>query len=302
MTWSDAQITRALRRMLRERFRPMESMAEHTTIGAGGPARYFALPRSSKEIAALIRFAVARNVPYLIIGRGSNLIVRDGGYDGLIIKLGSNFSKIRVNAGSVSAEAGASLAGLARKMVQLGRPGLEFAVGIPGSVGGAVWMNAGAYGGEIAQVLYRVSCVDAAGAIFCIRAETERFEYRQSKLPPGAIVLTASFRSAAGPINRKILTLSKQRKVTQPLEYRSFGCAFINPPGNHAGRLIEQCGLKGTRIGGAVISEKHANFILNIGPDTRTRDIESLIALARREVKNKYGITLKPEVVIVGNK
>lgn len=297
-----AHIERALGKLLRDRFRRDEPMAKHTTIGAGGCARYFALPRSSREVASLVRLATGNTLPYVIIGRGSNLVVRDGGYAGLIIKLGGNFAKVRVGAHSVSAQAGASFSGLARRMVRMGRPGLEFAVGIPGSVGGAVWMNAGAYGGDVSQVLYRVSCVDATGEIFTIQAEHGTFEYRRSRLPAGANVLTASFRGSPGPIDRKMLALSERRKLTQPLEHRSFGCAFVNPPGKHAGRLIEECGLKNTRIGGAVISEKHANFILNIGPETGTDDIEALIALARKEVRKKFGITLKPEVVIVGDK
>jgi UDP-N-acetylmuramate dehydrogenase len=302
MKRNDANMRRALRRALEDRFRLDEPMGRHTTIGVGGLARYFALPRSSREVSWLIRFAVRHSLPSLVIGRGSNLIVRDGGYNGLIIKLGGNFSSIRVNMNTVSAEAGASLSRLARKLVKLGRSGLEFAVGIPGSVGGGVWMNAGAYGGEIAQVLSRVACVDRFGTIFTVRAESGTFEYRHSHLPKGSIILTASFRCPPKAIDRTLLNLSKRRNVTQPLEHRSFGCAFINPPGNHAGKLIEQCGLKGMRVGGAEISEKHANFILNIGPDTRTGDIESLISLAQTEVKTRHGITLKTEVVIVGNK
>ncbi len=297
----DTNMEKTLRGILGTRLKLDEPMGRHTTIGVGGCARFFALPRSSREIASLIRFASAHHVRCLVIGRGSNLIVRDGGFEGLIIKLGGNFSGIKVNARTVFAQAGASLSGLAARLVRLGRPGMEFAVGIPGSVGGAVWMNAGAYGGEIAQVLCRMTIIDGRGAMRTVRPNQLGFAYRQSSLRPGSTVLTASFRCPPGALNRKILQLSRNRSKTQPLEFRSFGCAFINPPGEHAGRLIEQCGLKGTRIGGAVISEKHANFILNMGPDTKTSDIEDLMKLARYEVKDTFGIILKPEVVIVGN-
>ncbi|MBI4720407.1 MAG: UDP-N-acetylmuramate dehydrogenase [Chitinivibrionia bacterium] len=294
-------IEKSLRDMLGPGLKLDEPMARHTTIGVGGRSRFFALPRSSRCVASLIRLASANRVPCMIIGRGSNLIVRDGGFDGLIIKLGSNFSAVKVHKRTVFAQAGASLSGLASRLVKMGRPGLEFAVGIPGSVGGGVWMNAGAYGGEIAHVLSRMTIIDRSGAVRTIRPKQRGFGYRQSNLPRGSVILTASFLCPPGGLNRKILQLSRRRKRTQPLEFRSFGCAFVNPPGEHAGRLIEGCGLKGTRIGGAVISEKHANFILNIGPDTKTSHIEDLIRLARQAVKETYGIILKPEVVIVGN-
>jgi UDP-N-acetylmuramate dehydrogenase len=292
---------RKLGNILGSRLKLNEPMGKHTTIGVGGRARFLALPRSAREVISVIELARSTRARFLVIGRGSNLIVRDGGFDGLIVKLGGNFAGVKVNARTVSAQAGASLSGLASRMVALGRTGLEFAVGIPGSVGGAVWMNAGAYGGEIAHVLCRMTVIDARGAVRTVRPMMGGFTYRTSNLEPGSTVLTASFQCPPGAVNRKMLRLSRNRKKTQPLGFRSFGCSFVNPPGEHAGRLIERSGLKGKRIGGAVISDKHANFILNVGPDTKTSDIEALMRLARREVRKQFGIVLRPEVVIIGN-
>ncbi len=294
-------IERKLKNKMGDRLRSNESMSRHTTIGLGGRARLLALPRSAEEIIFLLRFARGNNIDYAVIGRGSNLLVRDGGFDGLIIKLAGNFAKIRVNARSIYAEAGASLSLLARKSVSLGRTGLEFAVGIPGSVGGAVRMNAGAYGRDISSVLLRTKCINAQDQVLVVKAGDASFGYRYSALPKDTMVLSVSLECVSGTIDDFLLKKSLSRKRTQPLESRSFGSVFLNPPGDYAGRMIEECGLKMTKIGGAMFSGKHANFILNVGPSAKAEDVEALMILARKKVKKRFGINLKPEVAIIGN-
>jgi len=279
-----------------------EPMSRHTTIGLGGKARMVALPRTIAQVVFLVRYAIRENMRYVVIGRGSNLLVRDGGFEGLVIKIAGNLAKVTFNAGSVRAEAGASLSSLARRAVKMQRSGLEFAVGIPGSVGGAVKMNAGAFGREIADVLLRVRLIDGKGELVSLRPGRGDFTYRKSHLPRGAVVLSASFECRSGSVDRVMLAKSLGRRDTQPLESRSFGSTFVNPPGDFAGRLIEACGLKGKRIGGAMISSKHANFILNVGTNTRAGDVEELMKLAKKKVKEKFGINLKPEVVVIGEK
>ncbi len=277
------------------------SMSRHTTIAVGGPAKIFVEPQSVGAVLDLVKLARRRKLDYMVIGKGSNLLVRDGGYHGMVIKIASNLSKIRINKRTALAESGASFSLLAKKVTQLGRPGLEFALGIPGTVGGAVRMNAGAFGWDVSGVLQRVKLVDEKGRVSVFKSGDLDFSYRRSHFPRNAIVLSATFRCPPGALNRETLKKSRGRHKTQPLDCKSFGSTFVNPPGGFAGRLIEACGLKGVREGGAMVSRKHANFILNVGKDTKASDVEALIRLIRREVKKKFGIALKPEVVIVGN-
>jgi UDP-N-acetylmuramate dehydrogenase len=230
------------------------------------------------------------------------MIVRDGGYDGIVLKLGTHLSKTRVNRVSVLAEGGASFARLARNMTRQGRTGLEFAVGIPGTVGGAVVMNAGAFGGEVADVVRRVKLVDADGKQRVLLAKDIVFRYRGSSISRGSVVLSATFSCPPGQIDKKTYQRSLGRKETQPISERTFGSTFVNPPGDFAARMIEACGLKGVQRGGAKISEKHANFIVNSGGDATARDVEYLIRSMRREVKKKFGVTLKTEVIVIGNR
>jgi UDP-N-acetylmuramate dehydrogenase len=276
-------------------------LSRHTTIGVGGPAALFAGPSRIEHVVALAGLARERGVDYLVIGNGSNLLVRDGGYDGLVIKLAKNLTRMRVNKYTVMAEAGVSFSRLGRKMIRMNRTGLEFAPGIPGSVGGAVRMNAGSWGRNVASVLRTVKQLDEKGAISVLKRGDIEFGYRSSSLHRKAIVLSATFHCPPGEVDEEIVQKTADKKKTQPLSQRSFGSTFKNPPGDYAGRLIEQCGLKGTRRGGAMISDKHANFIVNIGDNTKASDIEALIELAKNEVAKKYGISLQLEVDIVGH-
>lgn len=296
-----SRVLKDIRALSPGRVREHEPMSRHTTIGVGGAARIFIEPASSGEVIELIRLITRRKLNYLVVGRGSNLLVRDGGYRGIVIKIAGNLARIRVNKQTVYAEAGASFSMMAKKVTRMKRTGLEFATGIPGSVGGAVKMNAGAYGWDVFGALRRIRLIGADGLAKVLKPRDLDSGYRRGGLPGAAMVLSATFSCPPGQPDREILKKTSRRKDTQPLEHRSFGCAFMNPPGGHAGRLIDQCGLKGTRQGGAIVSEKHANFILNIGEETTAGDIEKLIRLVKREVKKQLGVTLKPEVVIVGD-
>jgi len=291
-----------LGRALRGAVRVDEPMSRHTTIGVGGRARVLVTPRSIAQVARIVRYAMKRGIEYVVVGKGSNLIVRDGGFDGVVLKMSVHLSRVRVNQRSVRAEGGASFARLARTMTRAGRTGLEFGIGIPGTVGGAVRMNAGAFGGEVRDVLQRVRLVRADGTLETIRAGDVDFAYRRSGLPKGAVVVAATFRCAPGPIRRDVYNKSLARKETQPLSERSFGSTFVNPPGKFAAALIEGCGLKGRCRGGAMISKKHANFIVNVDGSATANDVEGLIRLARNEVRRRYGVMLRTEVIVIGNR
>jgi len=293
---------RELAGFLGERLRARELMSAHTTIGVGGPARWMALPSTPAEVARIVRRARAHGAPYVAVGKGSNLIVRDGGYDGVVIQLAGNLTRVRINARTVVAEAGASFAALARKMTRMGRTGLEFGIGIPGSVGGAVRMNAGAFGGEVKDVLAGVRLVDDTGRLRAVRAAEIPFSYRHAGIDPAAIVVAATFRCPPGRVRQDVYDRSMARKNTQPIWERSFGSTFVNPPGRYAAEMIEGCGLKGTRRGGAMISDVHANFIINVEGRATAADVEALIALARERVREQYGVELKTEVIVIGNR
>lgn len=284
------------------RTREAEPMAKHTTIGVGGPARLMALPATSMEVARVVRCALKHGAPYVAVGKGSNLIVRDAGYDGIVVQLAAHLTAVHVNRRSVCAQGGASFAALARRMTKQGRTGLEFAVGIPGSVGGAVHMNAGAFGGEVKDVLERVRIVDGAGKFRSLRAADLTFAYRHTALPQRAIVVDATFTCPPGAIRTDVYERSVGRKRTQPIWERSFGSTFVNPPGRFAAELIEGCGLKGRRQGGAMFSDLHANFIINVDGSATAADVEALIEVARGAVKDKYGVELKTEVIVIGNR
>lgn len=296
------RVEKALGRACPKGLRVNEPMSRHTTIAAGGPVRYFAAPESTKEIIALVRVAAKYGVELMGIGRGSNLLVRDGGFDGLIIKVAHNVAELRLHKRTAYAEAGVSFTRLGRVLTRNGRPGFEFAIGIPGSVGGAVRMNAGAFGSEIARVLKSVKTVTRDGTIVVLKPEQLAFRYRHSALPQDSIVLSAIFDCPPGHMDEKQMKRTLIRKETQPLSERSFGSTFTNPPGDFAARLIDSSGLKGTRRGGVKISEKHANFVINTGDDTRANDVEDLIEFVIRTVKDKHGVQLEPEVIIVGNR
>lgn len=280
-----------------------EPMARHTTFQIGGPADYLVLPASAQEVAAVWKTAVDYGVPVIALGNGSNVLVLDGGIRGLVLKMGETMSQIRQVGTKVIAGAGAVLGDVARFGARCGLSGLEFAVGIPGSIGGAVFMNAGAYDGEIGNVVAAVNavCPQCRQKRF---SHTEiRFSYRHSIFQDnGCIICEVELNlreGENGAIEHRMGDYTSRREAKQPIEMPSAGSTFKRPPGFFAGTLIEQAGLKGLRIGGAQVSEKHAGFIINVG-GAKATDVLALISEVQRRVSEKFNVKLQPEVQILG--
>ena len=273
-----------------------------TTLRVGGPADYFAEPRTEEELLLLIQEAKAARMPVLLLGNGSNLLVRDGGFRGLAIRLGKAFSAIERRGSCLYAQAGALLSTLARQAQEASLTGLEFAQGIPGSVGGGVYMNAGAYGGELGQTVEFVRVL-AGDAVRDIPGSEMHFSYRHTRaMDEQWIILGAHFRLNPGDpkeIEAAMRDYAARRKDKQPLEYPSAGSFFKRPAGHFAGALIEGAGLKGMTVGGAQVSVKHAGFLINRGGATAS-DFLALMRLVQERVMEKYGVMLEPEVRIVG--
>lgn len=280
-----------------------EPMSRHTTFKVGGAARFFARPKNAEEIAALVEICRSGGEPYAVIGKGSNLLVSDEGYDGLIICIGEDFSAVTVSGLEIEARAGASLIGVCAEAKRAGLTGLEFACGIPGSVGGAIYMNAGAYGGEMKDVVASVTVMDEAGNVAEIPADEMDFGYRRSRISDGGlIVLSAKFRLKEGDpeqIGAAMSELMKRRSEKQPVEYPSAGSTFKRPEGAFAGKLIEDAGLRGYSVGGAQVSEKHCGFVINKGGATAS-DIMALCEHIRKTVKDASGYELEMEVKKLG--
>ena len=281
-----------------------EPMSRHTSFRIGGPARRMAFPASVAQLVLLLSFARECGAMPLVIGRGTNLLCPDAGLDRLVIET-SGLARLEPGAApdTILAEAGVSLARLGEFACQQGLSGLEFAHGIPGSVGGGVCMNAGAYGGEMKQVISSVSVLFPEEGIRTLSGEEMAFGYRRSLLTdhPEAVVLHAVFHLTPGDpdtIRSHMRELMDRRRNSQPLEWPSAGSTFKRPEGYFAGTLIDQCGLKGLTVGGAQVSEKHAGFVINRGGAT-CADVEELIAQIQRQVLDRTGVTLEPEVKII---
>ncbi len=281
-----------------------EPMANHTTINVGGPADLFIEPSSIDNLIKTVEFLRKNAVKWRVIGRGSNLLVTDKGIEGAVIKLGRGLAHLEIRGTEVLVGSGYSLVSLATLVSRRGLSGLEFASGIPGSVGGAVYMNAGAHGSDISRVLKKARILFADGTIEWLDNEEMEFSYRTSILQknrPG-IVLEAVFQLAEGDREKIFAEMQKNkdyRKETQPWDMRCCGSIFRNPLPEYAGRLIEEAGLKGYSIGGAKVSEKHANFIVNTGNATAD-DVLSLIRHIKNVIFEKRKITLETEVEIIG--
>ena len=278
------------------------TLDKFTTLRVGGPADYFAEPKTEEELLLLIREAKAARMPVLLVGNGSNLLVRDGGFRGLAIRLGKAFSAIERKGNCLYAQAGALLSTLARQAQEAALTGLEFAQGIPGSVGGGVYMNAGAYGGELGQTVEFVRVLEGDTARDISGSEMQ-FSYRHTRAMENQwIILGAQFRLSPGDpqeIEAAMRDFAARRKEKQPLEYPSAGSFFKRPAGHFAGALIEGAGLKGLTVGGAQVSEKHAGFLINRGGATAS-DFLALMRQVQSRVMDKYGVMLEPEVRIVG--
>jgi UDP-N-acetylmuramate dehydrogenase len=281
-----------------------EPLRNHTTWRIGGPADVFIEPASRKDIALLLEFARENNQPVTVIGNGSNLLVSDNGLKGVVIKIGDALGHVRIVEEKLIAEAGAKLGRVTAIAQAAGLGGLEFAVGIPASIGGAVTMNAGANGAAMADVVDTVTVMDYQAREHVLSAADLDFGYRTSRLQRlEAVVVEIELRLAPRDpleIRRRSEEYLRRRRVTQPLDSPSAGSVFKNPPGEAAGRLIELAGAKGLRVGDAVVSEKHANFIINAGK-AKSEDVLLLIGRVREMVRDKFGIELELEVKVIGN-
>jgi len=278
-------------------------LARLTTLGTGGPARFLGRPESEREAEELLRWAAERGLPVAVVGLGSNLLAADEGVDGLVLKLAGELAAVEVDGELLRAGAGAANAVVLHRARSAGLGGFEFACAIPGTIGGGVRMNAGAYGGDFAAVLERALVATAEGSGW-LTAEELGLAYRRSALQPGQVVLRAELRLHPRPpeeIKATVRELNARRKAAQPTNRRTFGSVFKNPEHElSAGRLLEACGLKGYRRGGAQISPKHANFIENAGGAT-TADALALMAEARRRALEQFGVLLEHEVQLLGS-
>ncbi|NLF24756.1 MAG: UDP-N-acetylmuramate dehydrogenase [Deltaproteobacteria bacterium] len=275
---------------------------ELTTMCVGGPVRFLADLQSQAQVQACVRFLRSQGLPFRVLGAGSNLLVSDQGLDEWVLRAGAGLRYLKP-LGDCAFEAGAALPlmTLSRNLCREGWSGLEFAGGIPGSVGGGVRMNAGAHGADLAGVLRRVSFIDCEGNLVSLERDQMQFAYRSSSLPDGAFVISAEFEAVASDPVRTMATLAEflaERKEKQPLNFASAGSCFRNPaPDCSAGKLIEQAGLKGERQGGAMISEKHANWIVNPQKNATCADVAALMQLCQNRVAELFGIELKAELI-----
>ena len=279
-----------------------EPLKQYTYTKVGGAADYLAFPRNQYELKRIVTFANAQEIPWMVLGNSSNIIVRDSGIEGFVIMF-DHFHDVRVNGYVIEAEAGAKLIDVTHVARYHSLTGFEFACGIPGSIGGAVYMNAGAYGGEIAHILQSCKVLTPEGEIKTLTVEELSFGYRHSKIQEtGDVVISAKFALAPGnydQIDQEMARLTHLREMKQPLEYPSCGSVFKRPVGHFAGQLISEAGLKGHRIGGVEVSEKHAGFMINVDHGT-AKDYEDLIAHVIETVEKSAGVTLEREVRIIG--
>lgn len=280
-----------------------EPMSKHTTFRIGGPADFYLCPHSTKEVQQTVQICKEENLPYFILGNGSNLLVSDKGYRGVIIQLWKNFSDISVKDCCITAKAGALLSKVAAEALEEGLTGMEFASGIPGTIGGAVFMNAGAYGGEMKDIIKEVKVLDDQGEIRVLSNEEMKLGYRTSIVKEkGYTVLSAVLQLKKGDVSviREAMEDLKNRRTSkQPLDMPSAGSTFKRPEGYFAGKLIMDSGLRGFSVGGAQVSEKHCGFVVNKGGAT-AEDVTALIREVQRRVKEKFGVELETEVRFLG--
>ncbi|GAB4400052.1 MAG: UDP-N-acetylmuramate dehydrogenase [Anaerolineales bacterium] len=294
---------RALRILGSDWLTPDEPLAPRTSFRIGGPALLFASPPDVDALRRALAFCADEGIPWFVMGRGTNLLVSDAGYSGMVIHMGKAWAWLRISGSAVDVGAGYPLPALARKAADAGLSGLEFAAGIPGSTGGAIAMNAGAFGGSMAQVVCEVDCILPSGEARSLTAAEMAFAYRHSRALAESMILTGA-RLLLAPdnpdeIRRRMADFQAQRKARQPLSAWSAGSVFRNPPGDAAGRLIEAARCKGLRQGGALVSPKHANFIVNTGGATAA-DVLALMREVQRRVEEAFGVRLEPEIKLLG--
>ena len=281
-----------------------EPMKKHTTFRVGGPADYFVLPTEVSQIINCIQLCKEEQIPYFILGNGSNLLVSDKGYRGVVIQIYKNMNHIQIDGHKIKAQAGALLSQIAKKALDAGLSGFEFASGIPGTLGGAAVMNAGAYGGEMKDILTSVTVLDENGQILHLEAKDLQLGYRTSIIKEkGYVVLEVELELQMGDptqIQKRMEELKGQRVTKQPLEFPSAGSTFKRPVGYFAGKLIQDAGLRGFQIGDAQVSEKHCGFVINRGNATAS-EIAELIREVQRRVWENSGVHLETEVKFLGD-
>ena len=297
----------ALEHELRARFgarlavsRPL---ADLTSFRIGGPADLFVTVQTEEELMAAMAAAHRISMPAFCLGAGTNLLVSDRGMRGLVVKLGDGFTTISIDGAKVVAGGAAQFGTLVQIVVEHGLAGLEFGEGIPGTVGGGLVMNAGAFGGEMAKVVTLVHGVTVQGDARALTKDEVNFAYRRTDLPPRFVITRVDFELEPGDremLRARVAELKGKRAARQPRNVPNAGSIFKNPPGNFAGRLLENAGLKGTRVGGAAFSDRHANFIVNLG-GARADEVRALMEFARNKVKETAGVWLEPEVKLVGD-
>ena len=281
-----------------------EKMSKYTTMRVGGPCDCIVFPDEISKIKEVIDFCKNENITFFVIGNGSNLLVKDEGIHGVVIKLGHRFGKIELDGEYILAYAGATMPTLSQLAKKNSLKGLEFACGIPGTIGGGVKMNAGAYGSQISDILYEVTYMDEKEEIKTIKNKDCSFGYRKSifTINPNYVILSAKFKLERGNIDEienKMKENSLARKAKQPLEYPNFGSVFKRPEGYFVGKLVDDAGLRGYKIGGAQVSTKHTGFIVNVDNAT-CKDVLDLIGYVQTTVYSKFNVKLTPEVIIIG--
>lgn len=281
-----------------------EDMSAHTTFKVGGPAKYLVLIDNIDQLAQVIRYLNIVEREYFLLGNGSNILVSDHGYDGVILKLTGEFSQVSVKEDKITCGAAALLGMVSREAASNSLTGMEFASGIPGTIGGAMVMNAGAYDGEMSQITESVTVVNREGEIMTLDADTMKFGYRTSIIKKtGYVVTSVVLKLKAGDKNQieEIMRdLAARRREKQPIEYPSAGSTFKRPEGYFAGKLIMDAGLRGFSIGGARVSDKHCGFVINQGNATAA-DVYDVICQVQETVKDKFGVKLEREVIILGD-
>lgn len=281
-----------------------EPLHRYTSYRLGGPADIFVVPESVDDVATVQQLAADYEVPVTVLGGGSNVLIADAGVRGVVVRIGRNLSAIDFDDETMVVECGAPFPKVGRLSVQRGLTGLEFASGIPGTVGGALYMNAGAHNQSTAAVVEEVTAVDAAGRIVTLTRDDMQFAYRSSRLQtePGLIAVRSKLRLRAADekeVRERMRAFMERRRRTQPIGTKNAGSVFKNPPGDFAGRLIEAAGCKGMRVGDAVVSPQHANFIINQGAATAD-DVRRLMELVQARVFERFGVELEPEVRMLG--
>lgn len=286
-----------------ENVRIDEPMSRHTTFRIGGNADYFLIPHGVEELKEVLALCKRESLPYFILGNGSNLLVSDKGYQGVVIQIFKNWNEISIEGNEITAKAGALLSGIARQAMEAELAGFEFAGGIPGTLGGAVVMNAGAYGGEMKDVLVETTVLTKEGEVLTIPVEKLELGYRTSLVKTrNYMVLEAKIRLEKGnaeTIRGIMRELTEKRTSKQPLDFPSAGSTFKRPEGHFAGKLIMDAGLRGYRVGGAQVSEKHCGFVINVG-DATAADVRQLMEDVQEKVQEQFGVTLEPEVKFLG--